>query len=173
MDAARGSTRRALSDDCSGHFRKRHQYRTPDPADDAGRRSRLGAEHIDRSGGPIHLVGHSYGGAVAFKIATSAAYANRIRSLTLIEPVLPTLLRESAADRRLHDLFATFARQIYVDLWDGMYMEALDKFLRFWNGSGPGETPSGEARLRMIEQIEKKPFDTPPLLLRKMSVRRP
>jgi pimeloyl-ACP methyl ester carboxylesterase len=115
--------------------------------------------HIDQSSGPIHLVGHSYGGAVAFKIATSAPYANRIRSLTLIEPVLPTLLRESAADRRLHDLFATFARQIYVDLWDGMYMEALDKFLRFWNGSGPGETPSGEARLRMIEQIEKIAYD--------------
>ena len=61
------------------------------------------SEHIDGSTGPIHLVGHSYGGAVAFKMATSAQYASRIRSLTLIEPILPTLLRESVADRRLHD----------------------------------------------------------------------
>ena len=45
--------------------------------------------------GPIHLVGHSYGGAIAFKIATASAYASRIRSLTLIEPILPTLLMES------------------------------------------------------------------------------
>ena len=42
--------------------------------------------------GPIHLVGHSYGGAIAFKIATCSAFAHRLRSLTLIEPVLPTLL---------------------------------------------------------------------------------
>lgn len=40
-----------------------------------------------------------------------------------------------------------------------MYMEALDRFLTFWNGSGPAETISGEARLRMIEHIEKLAFD--------------
>ena len=55
--------------------------------------------------GPIHLVGHSYGGAIAFKIATASPFAHRVRSLTLIEPVLPTLLCESDADRRLHDAF--------------------------------------------------------------------
>ena len=43
--------------------------------------------------GPLHLVGHSYGGAIAFKIATDSPLADRVRSLTLIEPVLPTLLR--------------------------------------------------------------------------------
>ena len=42
--------------------------------------------------GPIHLVGHSYGGAIAFAIATRFPFAHRLRSLTLIEPVLPTLL---------------------------------------------------------------------------------
>jgi pimeloyl-ACP methyl ester carboxylesterase len=40
-----------------------------------------------------------------------------------------------------------------------MLMEALDKFLLFWNGSGPRENLSDEARLRMIEQIEKIAFD--------------
>ena len=55
--------------------------------------------------GPIHLVGHSYGGAIAFKIATRSPFAHRLRSLTLIEPVLPTLLlrqrRGPAAARAL------------------------------------------------------------------------
>ena len=60
--------------------------------------------HLDDATGPIHLIGHSYGGAIAFKIATASPFAHRIRSLTLIEPVLPTLLRESDADRRLHDV---------------------------------------------------------------------
>ena len=69
--------------------------------------------HLDKSlssaKGPLHLVGHSYGGAIAFKIATDSPLADRVRSRTLIEPVLPTLLRENPADRRLHDLFAQLA----------------------------------------------------------------
>lgn len=116
-------------------------------------------EQIDHATGPIHLIGHSYGGAVAFKMATSERWASRIRSLTLIEPVLPTLLRDDAADRRLHDVFADMGTRVHVDLWNGMYMEALDRFLEFWNGSGPRETLNGEMRLRMIEVIEKVAFD--------------
>lgn len=116
-------------------------------------------EQIDRAEGPVHLVGHSYGGAVAFKMATGERWAGRIRSLTLIEPVLPTLLRDNSADRRLHDVFADMGTRVHVDLWNGMYMEALDRFLEFWRGSGPQETLPGEARLRMIETIEKVAFD--------------
>ncbi len=117
------------------------------------------AEQLEGVDGPIHLVGHSYGGAVAFKMATSEPWAGRIRSLTLIEPILPTLLRDNSADRRLHDLFAELGRRVSIDLWEGMYMEALDRFLAFWNGSAQPETLSGEARLRMIEHIEKVAFD--------------
>jgi thioesterase domain-containing protein len=54
---------------------------------------------IEGAEGPLHLVGHSYGGTIAFKIARSPRFADRVRSLTLIEPVLPTLLKESPADR--------------------------------------------------------------------------
>lgn len=117
------------------------------------------SEQIDHVTGPIHLIGHSYGGAVAFKMATSERWAGRIRSLTLIEPVLPTLLRDNPADRRLHDVFADAGARVHVDLWNGMYMEALDRFLEFWSGSGPREVLSGEARLRMIEVLEKIAFD--------------
>jgi pimeloyl-ACP methyl ester carboxylesterase len=109
--------------------------------------------------GPIHLVGYSYGGAVAFKMATDSPFADRIRSLTLIEPVLPTLLRESASDRRLHELFVRFSRDIHVDLGKGMYMEAIDKFTAYWSGSGPVEKLSAEARLGMIKNAEKLAFD--------------
>src|SRR5206468_11485635 len=71
-------------------------------------------EQLEAAEGPIHLVGHSYGGAVAFKMATSEPWASRIRSLTLIEPVLPTLLCDNAADRRLHaDLFRSLERHVY------------------------------------------------------------
>jgi pimeloyl-ACP methyl ester carboxylesterase len=116
-------------------------------------------EQLAETTGPIHLIGHSYGGAVAFAMATGERHAGRIRSLTLIEPVLPTLLCDNAADRRLHDVFAELGGRVNVDLWNGMYMEALDRFLAFWTGSGPAETLSGEVRLRMIERVEKLAFD--------------
>jgi pimeloyl-ACP methyl ester carboxylesterase len=115
--------------------------------------------HLHQTKGPIHLVGHSYGGAIAFKIATTPEYEPRIRSLTLIEPVLPTLLLESAADRRLHDQFAELSRDVSRDLWEGSVLEAIDKFSEFWCGSGPREELSPSARIRMIEHAERLPFD--------------
>lgn len=114
---------------------------------------------LTQAEGPIHLVGHSYGGAIAFKIATASSLANRVRSLTLIEPVLPTLLKESAADQRLYDLFAHLGRNVSADIWNGMHMEAIDRFITYWNGSGPPEPLSVEARLRMIERVEKLAYD--------------
>ena len=116
--------------------------------------------HLDKSlssaKGPLHLVGHSYGGAIAFKIATDSPLADRVRSLTLIEPVLPTLLRENPADRRLHDLFAQLARNVSADLWNGMYMEAIDRFLSYWNGSGPAEPlKSGPSRYEWRARRDK------------------
>jgi pimeloyl-ACP methyl ester carboxylesterase len=109
--------------------------------------------------GPLHLVGHSYGGAIAFKIATASRFAGRVRSLTLIEPVLPTLLKESPADRRLYDLFAQLADKVFADLWDGMNLEAVDRFTSYWNGSGPAEQLSSEARLRMMDCVAKVAYD--------------
>src|SRR5262249_53208130 len=116
-------------------------------------------EQLDEAGGPIHLVGHSYGGAIAFKLATSPAYEHRVRSLTLIEPVLPTLLLGSAADRRLYDQFSQLAKEVSRDLWDGSVMEAIDKFSEFWNGSGPREELPAAVRIRMIEHAERLAFD--------------
>ena len=109
--------------------------------------------------GPIHLVGHSYGGAIAFKLATASTLASRMRSLTLIEPVLPTLLKENAADRRLHDLFAQLARNISVDLSRGMSIEAIDRFMAYWNGSAATEPLTVEVKLRMIAHIDKLAYD--------------
>ena len=109
--------------------------------------------------GAIHLVGHSYGGALAFKIATNSPFAGRVRSLTLIEPVLATVLREHGADRPLHEHFVRLAHAIYDDLWNGLPSAAIDKFLAFWRGSEPAKEVTPKARLRMMEHAEKLAFD--------------
>ena len=129
-------------------------------------------DRIGAGAGSIHLVGHSYGGAIAFKMATASPLANRVRSLTLIEPVLPTLLKENAADRRLHDLFAQLARNVSVDLSRGMSIEAIDRFMSYWHGSAAAEPMPAEVKLRMIERIDKLAYDFAAALSEDMS-RRP
>jgi pimeloyl-ACP methyl ester carboxylesterase len=156
LTAELGTSYRVIAPDISGYGSQLGW--TDLPMTLADEIAHLGAA-IDRVEGPLHLVGHSYGGAIAFKIATASRFADRVRSLTLIEPVLPTLLRENPADRRLHDLFAQLARNVSADLWNGMHMEAVDRFMSYWNGSGPVEQLSAEARLRMIELVEKIAYD--------------
>ncbi|MCC8981541.1 alpha/beta fold hydrolase [Bradyrhizobium acaciae] len=114
---------------------------------------------LAKASGPIHLVGHSYGGAIAFRLATTSPYTRRIRSLTLIEPVLPTLLRDVPADARLYDRFARIAQIVSQDIFDGAVLEAVEAFTAFWAGSGPREQFSPSGRLRMIEQADKLPYD--------------
>jgi len=75
--------------------------------------------------------------------------------LTLIEPVLPTLLMESESDRRLYEQFVCLAQAVCKDLWKGSSSEAIEKFLVFWQGSGPREQLSSKALARMIERAEK------------------
>jgi pimeloyl-ACP methyl ester carboxylesterase len=117
------------------------------------------SERISEAVGPIHLVGHSYGGALAFKIATESPFADRVRSLTLVEPVLPTILMESASDRRLCEQFERLGQEVSRDIWKGSRLEAVEKFLAFWRGSGPTEKLSPKALVRMVEQAEKLAFE--------------
>ncbi len=95
----------------------------------------------------IHLVGHSYGGAVALRCA--ADRPERLLSLTLIEPVAfhllshaPSLTAEHALFREVADLAADVAQAAA----DGDGRRGMARFIDYWNGAGAW------ARLRPDQQ---------------------
>jgi pimeloyl-ACP methyl ester carboxylesterase len=82
---------------------------------------------LDQVGAPVHLVGHSYGGAVALHIA--GAHSDRVRSLALYEPVAFHLL----ADR---SEIAALAQDVAQAVTCGDYVGGLALFLEYWSGAG-------------------------------------
>jgi pimeloyl-ACP methyl ester carboxylesterase len=100
--------------------------------------------------GPLHLVGHSYGGAVALRFAMQQP--QRLLSLTLIEPVAFHLLRDESADPADHLLFGEvteLAGFVSSGAAQGDYRGAMAGFVDYWNGEGAWlrMTPALQARL--------------------------
>lgn len=95
----------------------------------------------------IHLVGHSYGGAVALK----AACQFPVRSLTLVEPSAFWMLSGDSADERrsLHEI-KWVARQLDRAVYDGNYREGMAAFVDYWNGEGCWAGLDDERRDRMV-----------------------
>jgi len=86
---------------------------------------------------PIHLIGHSYGGAVGLRFAVERP--ERLLSLTLIEPVAFHLLRAAPRGSADHDLFrevAEIAAAIADAAASGDDRGGMAKFIDYWNGAG-------------------------------------
>ncbi|WP_300458173.1 alpha/beta hydrolase [Desulfobacula sp.] len=78
---------------------------------------------------PFHLIGHSYGGAIALKLAVKML--DRVKTLTLFEPVTFHLLPpEEAAHKEITKIREQFthaliekdkavATQLFIDYWSG------------------------------------------------------
>jgi pimeloyl-ACP methyl ester carboxylesterase len=89
-------------------------------------------------GRPAHLVGHSFGGAVAVKVALEAP--GLVASLSLFEPVLFHLLRQGTpADRRLFGDIERLADDMADAAAHGKPQAAMAGFIDFWNGDGAFE----------------------------------
>jgi pimeloyl-ACP methyl ester carboxylesterase len=82
---------------------------------------------------PVHLIGHSYGGAVALKMAL--AMPDRVRSLTLIEPVLFALLRRQGEHAAYIEI-SEVAEGCVSAVRAGRPAAAARLFVDYWNGPG-------------------------------------
>jgi pimeloyl-ACP methyl ester carboxylesterase len=107
---------------------------------------RLVEAMIDRAGGPVHLVGHSYGGWIA--IDGALGVPDRIRSLSLIEPSVFHLLRHGSDAEAWSE--AKMLRDKLVDLVNGGNAERFARwFMGYWIAPGAWEALPEEGRARV------------------------
>lgn len=106
------------------------------------------AETVDDRA-PIHLVGHSYGGAVALTFAMR--FPERVRSLALFEPSCFHLLRWAApeGDAALSEI-AMLADAVAGAVSSGDRDAAMAMFIDYWSGPGAWESMTESARRRIV-----------------------
>lgn len=107
---------------------------------------------------PVHLVGHSYGGALALRLAIELP--GRLRSLTLIEPSAFHVLRAGgsmsrAAQREIRALSDEVSRAVLAgDHWRGMA-----RFVDYWSGPGTWTRMDEQSRALLAERLSAVPLD--------------
>jgi pimeloyl-ACP methyl ester carboxylesterase len=118
----------------------------------------LVAALLDMLGKPAHIVGHSYGGAVALQFASR--HPRYLRTLTLIEPVSFHLLRngddiDERAFREISETGATVVNAVNC----GDYQGGMRRFLDYWNGKGAWDALPTPQRLALAARISKVTLD--------------
>jgi len=84
-------------------------------------------------GAPVHLIGHSYGGAVALEIALR--WPERVRTLTLYEPARFALL-DTKATAGIRQWIVDAGTRIVQLAHAGRLHEAAAMFVDYWSGAG-------------------------------------
>ncbi|NIR28488.1 MAG: alpha/beta hydrolase [Gammaproteobacteria bacterium] len=113
---------------------------------------------IDRIGMPVHLVGHSYGGGVALRVARERP--DMIRSLSLVEPsAFHVLRRGGARERRLFREIARVAETVARAVTSGDYWGGMGRFVDYWNGEGAWNAMAHDARIKLSQRLGKVALD--------------
>src|SRR5262245_2879125 len=103
---------------------------------------------------PVHLVGHSYGGAVALHIARTRP--ELLRSLTLVEPAAFHLLRDGdATDTAALEEIVGVAADLKAALLQGDFHGGFGRFIDYWSGAGSWAQMAPEKRTAMAPQLAK------------------
>jgi pimeloyl-ACP methyl ester carboxylesterase len=118
---------------------------------------------IDGLSGPVHLVGHSYGGGVALKVA--CARPDRIASLTLYEPsAFHVLGRIGTRGGAEFAEIESLAAAVSLGVVSGGYQKAAGTFVDYWNGDGSWDRLRTHVRDGLVEWLPMAPLNFRALL---------
>jgi len=87
---------------------------------------------IRHSGGPVHLVGHSFGGLSA--LAVAMRHQDLLLSLTILEAPAAEMLRETGEDRLYGEFRAMTAA--YFEAHEAGEAHAIERMIDFYGGAG-------------------------------------
>ena len=106
------------------------------------------APAFERAGESFHLVGHSYGGAIALKAALS--FPAKLKSLVLYEPVLFSVLLSGAPN-------SDAAREIMDVRDDTAHLGpegVAERFIDYWMGGGTWAAMPGSRRATLAGAVQ-------------------
>lgn len=148
MDAF-GAGHRCLAPDLSGYGKSSAARDGSDHALDQD--AEMVASIVELAGEGAHLVGHSYGGAVALLAARTAS---DLASLTLIEPVIGDLLRASDSSEAAAEL-ESLSHRFLGAMEAADAKGALKAFVDYWNADGAWDSLPPEVRAGLVALARK------------------
>lgn len=108
---------------------------------------------VDALRGPVCLVGHSYGGAVAMRVALHRA--DRVAGLVLYEPSLFSVItRGASVSREGRDIVAT-GLGVRDDVRSGRVVPAAARFIDYWGGDGAWAVMDARRREAVCARMSK------------------
>jgi pimeloyl-ACP methyl ester carboxylesterase len=120
--------------------------------------ARLVAALIERCDEPVHLVGHSFGGAVALRLVQERP--ELVRSLVLIEPVAFHLLHGGdAIDAQALAEISAVADGVARAVACGDFHDGFGRFVDYWSGDGAWAALPADRRAPMAQRLGKVALD--------------
>lgn len=156
---ASGAQWRALAERLSGRYRviapDLYGYGATAPWPGRGafslaREAEIALAMLELADEPAHLIGHSYGGALALHVAR--LHGHLLRSLVAIEPVAFHLLKDPSE-------ILLVAASVHEALACGDYYGGFGYFIDYWGGPGSWDAIPAAKRGAMAARLPKVALD--------------
>jgi pimeloyl-ACP methyl ester carboxylesterase len=106
---------------------------------------------LQRAGDPLVLVGHSYGAAIALRLAVR--YPARVRTLIVYEPTLFSLIEAEGPAPNDADGIRDAVAAAAAALLAGDRYEAARCFIEYWMGSGAWANTPDERKIAIADSV--------------------